>query len=694
MISFLDACIQQNRARYPALTYVLGVLKILPISWRKIVIKSCQLGHILPGVEREFIQASIDNPISSSHALNIFHFLSALQDNLYHPLFRSTIWIFARTIPEPPDHDEYLTVVESTFFKEFRAATTIFSDYQLFQYGDFLLDTPIERPTAPPFAKSVRRIIDSFSVRMRRLGVLYPNVQRTKNVSMETGVAYGVYRQSDPQKVTTKDLEVLYGESGIQIGGCCELREAWKFNDLKPRLYYCQGGRDYFKSRYTKPIALLLLECIQTTKYNRRIDPTTELGADLAEWITTWDLASFTTNLSELKFFLYWFARGLEDRCCGQIELFDYHLGQVFVDIWDLIDEYNEVVNCHSPFSIWKIIDRFAFAADFEVEDYVQSNSGSLGVAGNIGFSMANHGTVIEMSFGPDSSVCVGDDAFTIHQEAPEQVIIPTISYLGDIQYEKFESLEPEDFGPFRFLKRAIYREPSGRLYIDFLLNLPIPNYVDEQLGHRTPPIDFSPFARMKKFAIQTGQLLWSLCDLPLEQTERIPLDFLGWYLKHGYRRLGLPQNGALPGFQLRIPGRKDSERVMFAIPSLLFHEYDPRAVDWLEFQFTKIQAAYMIPVKTPRGWKPKIPDPGDIIYTPQMKLWSALEDMGYVTTKKVYEMVFVLDQDNKRKISLGLKRVISDLVSLVEVSCVRYIDIKFEPFFCDPCNLEYPHAL
>jgi signal peptidase I len=101
-----------------------------------------------------------------------------------------------------------------------------------------------------------------------------------------------------------------------------------------------------------------------------------------------------------------------------------------------------------------------------------------------------------------------------------------------------------------------------------------------------------------------------------------------------------------------------------------------------------------MIPVKTPRGWKPKIPDPGDIIYTPQMKLWSALEDMGYVTTKKVYEMVFVLDQDNKRKISLGLKRVISDLVSLVEVSCVRYIDIKFEPFFCDPCNLEYPHAL
>lgn len=681
----LELTIQRYKQRDPGFSRILELLRAFPITWRKIVIKSCQLGHVTPSIERDFLQAAQIRPLASHVAFRHDHFLAMLQPVLYSPVKRSLLWIYARTIPEPSDNDEYLDVVEATFFKEFRAATTVFSHYQLYQYGDFLLDTPIERPTAPAFAQSVRNIVETFSWKLRRIGILYPNVQRVKNISMESGIQYSIYNPgSDPRSVTSRDLEVHYGRTGFQIQGGCELRESWKFNDLKPRLYYCQGGRDYFASRYTKRIAVLLLESIQTTRYSRRIDPTKELSAELAEWITAWDLSSFTTNLSELKFFLYWLARGLEERNLEDIEIFDYHKGQVFVPIHELLDVYNETVNVHSPFSIHRIIDKFAFAQDFEVEEYSQSNSGMLGVAGNIGFSMANHGTVIEMNFGPDKSSCVGDDAFTIHADHPEQEVIPTVKHLGDIQYEKFESLEPGDQGPLRYLKRALYRNPDSSLYLDYLLVLPIPNYADGELGHRTEPANFDWINRIKKISIQTGQLFWDLYSLDSYEKDRVEMVDLLKYLSVLYNMLQMPKGGALPGAKIRLPGGQVLT-IGFAIPSLKVSEYDPRYVDWLEFQFTRHQEAYDLPVYCQRSHKPKCPEPGDVVYSGIAPLWTALEDLGYVETERLTERVFFLDESNRRRLRKKLGREVDSHVRMVEIRCCRYIPDTFLPFFSDP---------
>jgi hypothetical protein len=46
------------------------------------------------------------------------------------------------------------------------------------------------------------------------------------------------------------DLERFYADEGREIDGPCEVRFAWKFNDLKPRVYYGIGATAYANSKY------------------------------------------------------------------------------------------------------------------------------------------------------------------------------------------------------------------------------------------------------------------------------------------------------------------------------------------------------------------------------------------------------------------------------------------------------------
>jgi len=72
-------------------------------------------------------------------------------------------------------------------------------------------------------------------------------------MSRDTGIRLieeGYRLVGSPEEVTSRDLERWYYETGYQVGGITEMRWAWKFNDLKPRAYYCMGGQkdvpDYY----------------------------------------------------------------------------------------------------------------------------------------------------------------------------------------------------------------------------------------------------------------------------------------------------------------------------------------------------------------------------------------------------------------------------------------------------------------
>jgi hypothetical protein len=551
---------------------------------------------------------------------------------------RSLLWMFLRTVVEPNNHNEFQETVDSTFISEFSASQICFSRVQIFDYEDLAGHSDIERPLAPPWAAFARQVARNFAYKIRRFHDLYPAVQRSKCTSRESGQLYQrVYPEAEITKVTTRDLEVHYGHTGHEIHGGCELRMAWKFNDLKPRFYYAQGGFAYFKSRYMKPFAVALMESIRSTREHLRRDPANLLSVHYLDFFTLWDFKAFTTNLSELKFFLYHLIQGVYETGVSNIFVIDYHQGKIELDPIEMLNEYNEHANVQDLFSICRVIDRVAFNLDDTINFY-QQNSGMLGVAGNIGFSTACHGYHVCRICKEGSCVCVGDDACGATEDDPELELIPEMLKLGVIERSKFFKFYPEDSGPGRFLKRGLWRE--GSLFMNFLLNIPLSIYADANIGQRTCPPKFGLDDRRFKIASQTGSLWWKLNTLSYEyQFTEDDLFLLRSYLKIIYSALHLPVSGSVPGFRLFDENKRPYSSTYFIPP--ITDLFDPRVDDWADYLLTRFVGYITIPVIT-EEFTPTLPLQGDVCYMPYTRGIRVLEDLGILKTSEMRNRLFV----------------------------------------------------
>jgi len=47
----------------------------------------------------------------------------------------------------------------------------------------------------------------------------------------------GYKTDKEEHELTTLDLELMKMKTGIEVGGDCEMRMVWKYNELKPRFY-------------------------------------------------------------------------------------------------------------------------------------------------------------------------------------------------------------------------------------------------------------------------------------------------------------------------------------------------------------------------------------------------------------------------------------------------------------------------
>jgi len=599
--------------------------------------------------------------------------------------------MFIRTVPEPRNQDELEMVRWETFSKEFTASQTIFSSTQIFPWHLYLIrGIPGEIPN--PYIRQTRRIVSNFKAALHRLHDLYPKVQRNKNCSRETSELYlQEYPKHDPFGVTTRDLEVHYGHTGEQIGGMCEMREAWKFNDLKPRFYYAQGGRDYFASRYVKKLSIALMDSLGTTATHRRTNPEFFMAPEPHQYITFWDYTAFTTSLSELKFFLYWICRALEDLGTYNLWLVDYHLGKINVDPVELLDHYNETINIHSPFTIHRILDRFLY--DFDKAEYYQENSGMLGVAGNIGFSTCCHGTVICTVCGEENCLCIGDDGEGETDDDPHDILIPTLQKLGTIEYSKFQILQPYEEGPAKFTKRGTFRD-GGKLFIDFLYGLPISVFIDGIFdSRRTLHGDFTWRMRISKTVIAIGQLLWRIRDRYYETMPDEEYRYLINFLRLIYRSLKLPFSGSvhLPTLYLEDP--KDLPPAFPLILPILSPGYDYRRSDWLEDVLAQRPTGLVIPDYI-AFFKIPVPIIGDKEILPRTRDMKVLEDMGYITMKTRHIYVNEWNETNRRLVRQMLKRFTSsrrqDVFQSVDVEFIRTIPDKFLFMFDVPLQVDY----
>jgi len=612
-------------------------------------------------------------------------FLKALEYSRQSVMMRSLVWMFARTVPEPKDIDQTDEVYRDGFYKEFDASQYGTFRPQAFNWSDMGFN---HIPSRIDFIwhSKLRSIASAFHTYCyAKIGknLLFPHVNRRRNVSRESASIFKIYNpESQLEEITTKDLECFYGDTGFEIPGPCEMRNAWKFNDLKPRFYYAQGGTSYFASRYIKPIAVALMESCPFTTRKMRTTPDLYLSSDDEDFVCTWDFTSFTTNLSELKFFLHHLVRALEDLRPVEFFAFDYHDGRSTLTLTDMLDHYNQVVNFFPEFTVYRILDRFKYEMENPYEHKTQQQNGMLGVAGNIGFSTTVHGAVMMKSL--DKGTCVGDDGLGITKRQPYADLIPTLNGLGNIHPDKFGIISPQSYEvALRFVKRRLDRDEYGQIRIESLFNFPIAPYIDKVFGKRSVPFDLTDYDCIAKIATQTGKLLWDIYAVSyLVSDEEYGL--LIQFLFRAYKSLNIPPNGLFPGESLLIhehthqfwhflPGLKDSFGDLI----------DFRYHDWLDemlkhWPASGIRAQVHVPT-----FVPDLPYAGETVLVTRNRSWSALEDMGLVRLKPVYETYMHPSADARRTIMKNLGRLVDkNTAGLYEMHVLHEIPTKFDFVF------------
>lgn len=402
----------------------------------------------------------------------------------------------------------------------------------------------------------------------QRLGSKYthpllPRYNSRKNVSYQT--IYNYYTcldsESEPSSgmqmdITTLDLLRMYYVSGERVTGPMEMRLAWFFNDLKPRVYYCLGGTDFWHGMYIQDIANMFSEMIPSTHPHSRYTVSRIGPLDYSELLITYDYSSFTSSLGELKYFIFWLAHAVQDVV---VTLLDVRDGLIEVSLKRILLDYNDAINRHQVFSVER------FSEGEELYELRQGRNGSLGTKGNIVFSTTLHGLALgDITGTPDDDCCVGDDALAKIRAWFISMFITCVNNLGSINESKFTTIPPPSEETsrmkhqFKFLKRPLFLNHNNIPELGRLDFFPSVADVLRPLGdgvHTATP-GYNRYAAAKTFAMQCGRFLTIHVDAPIIMAREVDLDLILGSFRMGYQVFGLPVAGGIPGdFHIKVDG-------------------------------------------------------------------------------------------------------------------------------------------
>lgn len=483
-----------------------------------------------------------------------YDILSSVADYIAYPFVMSLFSTFLR-IETYRDSETVPRELNRAFEKEFIASQEYHQEPELnysslFSDRDSSWNTPLsDQHRAHPafssyFRRAFQRLKQSYFDKPR---VFFPKYQKNRNVSYDT--ADQVWTTFDTSLSfpgrSTFDLEVHHKLTGEKVQGGCEMRSAFRYSDLKPRVYYCTGGTGYWASRFLKTFATDMLEllppCSRKTRYN-----TDSLNAYIRQHhrVTIYDYSSFTTKLSELRNFLYYLGMSMKG---VQVYCVDDTDGLETYDLGDMLLEYNETVNHHAEFTV----ERLAPGGG----SFYQHNSGMLGIQGNIAFSTLLHAINLTAAIdNVDLCKVVGDDAIVVHDDEwrPLDYIIRVVNLLGEVAPEKFcswscyEQSQKEFPDTWNYCKRPISVTMDG-IQTGILFDIPNPAYAfNLEDKHHRPLGGLQD--RIYSFTIQVSSFI---------RATRLHLDILTdfeWKLIQEvilkcYKKLMLPFDGSLPGF-------------------------------------------------------------------------------------------------------------------------------------------------
>lgn len=516
-------------------------------------------------------------------------------------------------------------------------------DYSLWFSDDPQFSEPLSTylPPAPAKNKEIHRLFRQFRDNLEG-SILYPQIQSSKSMSKETALNYS-YASSKIEDPSSKgccsaDLEIWYSLTGEEIRGPCELRQSWKYNDVTPRTYFSQGGDTFFASKYVRDIANNLMNTFQETNYKSKF-AVQDLSLDRDTIAVIYDYSSFTSNLTELKYFL----KALADFLRGTlIWIVDSSEGIIRVDAGDLVDNYNDTCNVLGKFTV----QRYDLG---DVSLWEHLRAGFLGVYGNIAFSTTLHGLHASQLCGDHGGArCVGDDAYITARPSADfglNEIILAVQSLGEVALQKFRVWEfrslGEDFEDDRtwaFLKRPIDRY-QNRIIQEPNIFLPIFGLIHPiQDEVHTEEEDYR--SRVVLLAKQTLSCLRQLKTLypPLEEHQ---MDLIRRYLRSLYRTVGLDVRGRLPFETFQVKDKNIFTHLF--VPDITGDIVGVDPWECLRYRFEDrsslmLSIPYAVKEKVD-GFKALVEDKGNIVENTMDRRLSYLVAMGWVEAEAMEQL-------------------------------------------------------
>jgi hypothetical protein len=468
------------------------------------------------------------------------------QDRFTDPVWMGFLSMLLRTLPVTDD--EAKEAFQESFEKEFQATQQIPRPTQLnysFLHSPSLSDIHPTRSILPEIYQLLHQGIQEF--RNRVSGTLLLPRSSKKSTSLSTKYEYAKKMKCLDllnEHITLQDLERMYSRGEGLVDGTVEMRQAWKYNDLKPRTYFACGGTMYYPSRYIQPVMNALVDSFPSTDtYGRfSIERFSQLSTD--ELVIIYDYTSFTSSMSEQKHFLAELANAMRGT---SVTVIDTLHGPTQQDLGCILEEYNSSCNYEGEFTM---SDRLGLEGV-----YRHICASFLGVYGNISSCTALHGiSLVALLTNLDGASVIGDDAMARFMKGNLSLEefhagVITLGSVHESKYKVFHEEFIENEGTFpvswHYAKRPVKRL-AGKMFQGRLVDWPLLPYLITS-GQRATSYhtvkDFSKQKNMKVFCMQAGRLLDQIREVDLDpETE----DLIRCYLEIGYCVWGLDFSGSV----------------------------------------------------------------------------------------------------------------------------------------------------
>jgi len=626
---------------------------------------------------------SVNRPAELRHSQNRHVFtlreLANLLEDYLNPLQCGFVSMLLRNAPFL-DEQDCAKVIRDGIQKEILAAIHTYHpvslDYHsIFTEAQFTHYVPLSGnlPYCLEVSRSLRASL-SHSKRKLVLGnPIYPSYKQ-KDVGRggRRNLEY-LSRFMDGEDLrTTLDLERLYHATGMKVDGNVEMGWTWKYNELKPRVFYRRGPKVYYPSRFIQPIFNLLLDSVESVNRRTRF-ASQSVPLDASDIAFIYDYSSFTSKLHEIRNFTASLADFFSD---VEIRVVDSYEGITTINLGVLLHEYNQACNINPEFELGSEL--------FEgiVEDVLTHNCGMLGVPGNISSCTLLHGIHLAMVVSSiQKGKAVGDDAFgakawdsAMRKSDFFEELIGQLRNIGEIAEEKTElwtNADTEETDVWNYLKRPISRVGSSRMSFGDLVDWPgISGVLQIRDQFHTIPMKNSLEDRVKRYSGQMFAMLRTL------EYSGLSSDYMHSFVNRFNR-------SCLEAFGIR----RDDGWICLSIPYYII----PRP-NWSgDYVHDTIESISKRIIQIPELWRPDTAVPismkqGSLFVYRNIPAFKFLRDLGYLESYQRTNWVAVDEEPEMVALLLGRSperySVAYDFVVLKDIPdwCYELLDIAHVP--------------